>query len=247
MRVALSEVYSPYFGRKIDPDSEIVVTAGANEGMYAAFTGFLSPGDEVITFEPFFDQYVTDIALPGGVLVPIPLHPPSENAHTTCSSAEWRVDMGEFKAAITPRTKMIILNNPHNPVGKVFSREELEAIGRLAVEHNIIILSHEVYDRLYYKKFVRIGSLSPEIERLTITVRSADKTFRFTSWRVGWLMGRKDLMKNVLAAHTRIVFCVNTPFQIATADAFTRHRLMIVFNLTLTALNTSMNCFIKYG
>jgi kynurenine aminotransferase len=245
LRVALSEAYSPYFGRKIDPDSEIVVTAGANEGMYAAFTGFLSPGDEVITFEPFFDQYVADIALPGGVLVPIPLHPPPENAHTTCSSAEWRVDMDEFKAAITPRTKMIVLNSPHNPVGKVFSSEELEAIGKLAVEHNIIILSDEVYDRLYYKKFVRIGSLSPEIDRLTITVGSAGKTFRCTGWRVGWLMGHKDLMKNVLAAHTRIVFCVNTPFQIATADAFNQAQTNDYFKSHIDSFKHKYELFYK--
>lgn len=216
---ALADAYSPFFDRKLDPSSEIVVTAGANEGMYAAFTAFLDDGDEVIVFEPFFDQYISNIQLPGGKVVYVPLHPPKDAATRTSSSLEWTVDIEEFKAAITPRTKMIVLNSPQNPTGKVFTREELLEIGQICVDNNIIILSDEVYDRLYYNPFVRIATLSPELSKLTLTVGSAGKTFSATGWRVGWLIGHPELIKHVAAAHTRIVFTVNSPLQEAAAQA----------------------------
>lgn len=219
LKKALSDAYSPFFGRTLNPDTEIVVTAGANEGMYSAFTGFINPGDEVIVFEPFFDQYISNIQLPGGKVVYVPLHPPAKGAEETCPASEWTIDFDELRAAVTDRTKMIVLNSPHNPTGKVLSQKELEEIGKIAVEHNIIILSDEVYDRLYYKPFVRIATLSPELERLTLTVGSAGKTFAATGWRVGWLIGHPDLIKYVAAAHTRITFTVNSPLQEATASA----------------------------
>lgn len=219
LRTALAESYSPYFGRTLDPNTEVVVTAGANEGMYSAFTAFLNQGDEVIVIEPFFDQYISNIQLPGGKVVCVPLHPPPDSNVRTCSAAEWKIDMKELEAAISPRTKMIVLNSPQNPVGKIFSKEELLAIGELAVKNNIIILSDEVYDRLYYKPFVRMATLSPELAKLTLTVGSAGKTFRATGWRVGWLIGHPELIKYVAAANTRIVFSVNSPLQEATAKA----------------------------
>ncbi|ANB12990.1 Bna3p [Sugiyamaella lignohabitans] len=219
LRKALADSYSPFFNRTLDPESEIVVTAGANQGMYAAFTAFINPGDEVIVFEPFFDQYISNIQLPGGKVVYVPLHPPSDAATRTSSAGEWKIDFDELKAAVTEKTRIIVLNTPQNPTGKVFSREELEKIGQIAVEHNIIILSDEVYDRLYYTPFVRIATLSPELARLTLTVGSAGKTFSATGWRVGWLIGHPDLIKYVAAANTRIVFTVNSPLQEATAKA----------------------------
>lgn len=219
LKQALSDSYSPFFGRKLDPDTEIVVTAGANEGMYSAFTAFLDDGDEVIVFEPFFDQYISNIRLPGGVAKYVPLHPPKDDDKFICSAADWTIDFEELEAAITPRTKMIVLNTPQNPVGKVLSEEELIKIGEIAVKHNIVILSDEVYDRLHYTKFNRIATVSPEVGRLTLTVGSAGKTFSATGWRVGWLIGHPDLIKYVAAAHTRICFTVNTPLQHATASA----------------------------
>jgi kynurenine aminotransferase len=216
---ALADAYSPFFGRELDPATEIVVTAGANEGMYSAFTAFLNEGDEVIVFEPFFDQYISNIKLPGGEVVYVPLHPPKDAATRTSSSLEWKVDIDEFKAAITPRTKMVVINSPQNPTGKVFTRDELLEIGQICVDHNIIVLSDEVYDRLYYNPFVRIANLSPELAKLTLTVGSAGKTFSATGWRVGWLIGHPELIKHVAAANTRIVFSVNSPLQEATAQA----------------------------
>ncbi|CAN6613863.1 probable kynurenine--oxoglutarate transaminase Bna3p [Trichomonascus vanleenenianus] len=221
LRKAIAHAYSPYFGREIDPETEIVVTSGANEGMYSAFTGFLNPGDEVIVFEPFFDQYISNIQLPGGKVVYVPMHPPADAATRTSSAAEWAIDFDELKAAVTDRTKMIVLNSPHNPTGKVLSKEELLKIGEIAIEHNIIVLSDEVYDRLHYGEFTRIATLSPELARLTLTVGSAGKTFAATGWRVGWLIGHPDLIKYVAAAHTRITFTANSPLQEATADALT--------------------------
>ncbi|KAK9248558.1 pyridoxal phosphate-dependent transferase [Lipomyces tetrasporus] len=219
LRKALAAAYEPSFGRKINWETEVVVTSGANEGMFSAFTAFLSDGDEVIVFEPFFDQYISNIQLPGGKVVYVPLVPPSDNDIRTVSSSEWKIDFEDLRSKVSPRTKMIVVNSPHNPVGKVFSREELEKIGQIAVENNIIVLSDEVYDRLYYTPFTRMATLSPELQQLTLTVGSAGKTFSATGWRVGWLIGDAELIKYVSAAHTRICFAVNSPLQEATAVA----------------------------
>lgn len=188
--------------------------------MLSAFMGFLEPGDEVIVFEPYFDQYISNIEMPGGKVVYVPMHPPKDGATKTTSASEWKIDMKEFEAAITPRTRMVVLNSPHNPIGKVFSKEEAQAIGDICVKHNIIILSDEVYDRLYYVPFTRIATLSPEIAKLTLTVGSAGKNFYATGWRVGYLIGPEHLIKYVSAAHTRICYSSVSPLQEATAVAF---------------------------
>lgn len=219
LRKALAEAYSPYFDRELNPETEIVVTAGANEGMYSAFTAFLEPGDEVIVFEPFFDQYIPNIQFPGGVVRYVPLHPPKDGDFKTTNASEWTIDFEELEKAFNEKTKMIVLNTPQNPTGKVFSREELEKIGALAVKYNVIIISDEVYDRLYYGEFTRIANISPAVSRLTLTVGSAGKTFSATGWRVGWLIGHKELIDQVAYVHTRVTFTVNTPLSQATADA----------------------------
>lgn len=188
--------------------------------MLSAFMGFLEAGDEVIVFEPYFDQYISNIEMPGGKVVYVPMHPPKEGSRKTTSASEWKIDMKEFEAAITPRTRMVVLNSPHNPIGKVFSKEELQAIGDICVKHNIIILSDEVYDRLYYVPFTRVATLSPEIAKLTLTVGSAGKNFYATGWRVGYLIGPEHLIKYVSAAHTRICYSSVSPLQEATAVAF---------------------------
>jgi kynurenine aminotransferase len=181
---------------------------------------FLESGDEAIVFEPFFDQYVSNIEMPGGKVVYVPMHPPKTGATQTTSASEWTIDINAFEAAITERTKMVVLNSPHNPIGKVFSREELQAIGDVCVKHNIIILSDEVYDRLYYVPFTRMATLSPEIANLTITVGSGGKIFYATGWRVGWLIGPEHLIRYVSAAHTRICYSSVSPLQEATAIGF---------------------------
>ena len=188
--------------------------------MLSAFMGFLEAGDEVIVFEPFFDQYISNIEMPGGKIVYVPIHPPDSGATKTQSAAEWSINMDEVKAKISDKTRMIVLNSPHNPIGKVFSESELREIGELCVKHNILILSDEVYDRLYYTRFTRIATLSPKIADLTLTVGSGGKNFYATGWRVGWLIGPEHLIKYVSAAHTRICYSSVSPLQEATAIGF---------------------------
>ncbi|KAK4228942.1 pyridoxal phosphate-dependent transferase [Podospora fimiseda] len=217
---ALASAYSPHWGRPLNPETEITVTTGANEGMLSAFMAFIEPGDEVIVFEPFFDQYISNIQMPGGKIVYVPMHPPEEGKNKTLSAGEWKIDFDQLRKAITPRTKMLVLNTPHNPVGKVYSKEELQKIAELCLEHKIIILSDEVYDRLYYVPFTRIATLSPEVEKITLTVGSAGKNFYATGWRVGWLIGPPELIQYVSAAHTRICYSSVSPLQEACAIGF---------------------------
>jgi len=219
LRRALGDIYSPFFGRQLDVENEILVTAGANEGIYALFAAFLEPGSEVILMEPYFDQYLSNVTMNGGVPVYVPLRP-GKAINGIIDSGEWKLDMNELKAKITPKTKIIILNTPHNPIGKVFNAQELEEIGQIALENDLIILSDEVYDCLVYhpESHLRIGANSKFWDR-TITLGSAGKTFGVTGWRVGWLIGPESLIKPTLAAQTRIVFCTTSPLQQAVANA----------------------------
>ncbi|OAA41315.1 Pyridoxal phosphate-dependent transferase, major domain protein [Metarhizium rileyi] len=243
LRKAIADAYAPFWGRKIDPETEVTITTGANEGMLSAFMAFIEPGDEVIVFEPFFDQYISNIEMPGGKIVYVPMHPPESGATKTSSAADWTIDFDELTKAITPRTKMIVLNTPHNPVGKVYSREELQKIGDLCVKNDIIILSDEVYDRLYYVPFTRMSTLSPEIEKLTITVGSAGKNFYATGWRVGWLMGPANLIKYVSAAHTRICYSSVSPLQEACAVGFEQAESEGFWAKTITDMKSKMDRF----
>ena len=151
------------------------MTAGANEGMrYLPLSLlFWTRGMRQLYLSRFIDQYISNIELPGGVVKSVPLTPPSNDDTDIVSSSEWKLDFEQLENTITERTKMIVLNTPHNAIGKVFSKEELLKIGELAVKHNIIILSDEVYDSLYYTdSFKRIVTLTPELARLTLTVGS---------------------------------------------------------------------------
>ncbi|KWU44639.1 PLP-dependent transferase [Rhodotorula sp. JG-1b] len=223
LRKAISAYLSPAFrpatgGRDLDPNTEVQVTAGANEGMYAFAAAFIRPGDEVIILEPFFDQYVPQVTFNGGVPVFVPIRAPKGASEHNVPASEWKVDLDELRAAITPRTKMIFFNTPQNPIGKVFSEEELRGIGKVAEEHDLLILSDEVYDCLTFggKEHVRIAALDDFWKR-TVTIGSAGKSFAATGWRVGWAIGPANLIQPLLAAQTRIVFCCNGPAQEAIA------------------------------
>ncbi|KAJ5504324.1 hypothetical protein N7463_007198 [Penicillium fimorum] len=220
LRQAIADAYSPLYGKKLNPETEVSITTGANEGMLSAFMGFIEDGDEVIIFEPFFDQYISNIEMPGGTIRYVPLHPPKDGATRTSPASEWTINFEELEGAMNSKTKMIVLNSPHNPVGKVFSREELERIGELCVKYNLIILSDEVYDRLFYVPYTRIATLSPELYERTLTVGSAGKAFYATGWRVGYLIGPEHLIKYVAGAHTRICYSSVSPLQEAAAVAF---------------------------
>ncbi|KAH8988583.1 PLP-dependent transferase [Lactarius akahatsu] len=217
LRKAIKQFYGSQFNRDLDVESEILVTSGANEGQYSVFVAFLEHGDEVIMFEPFFDQYLPSVTFNGGKPVYVPLHPPSRDI-TKPTSNDWTIDFEELRAAVTPRTKIIIVNTPHNPVGKVFTRTELEKIAALAEEFNLLVMADEVYDCLVFdnKEHVRIATLPGMWER-TVTVGSAGKSFAATGWRVGWLIGPASIISPTLAATTRIVFCSNSPLQEAAA------------------------------
>ncbi|KAG9031221.1 hypothetical protein FRB95_003060 [Tulasnella sp. JGI-2019a] len=237
LREAIREFYSPLFpglGRPLDVENEILVSSGANEGQYAMWTAFLEEGDEVILFEPFFDQYLPSITFNAGVPVYVPLHPPpTSNAPTT--SADWTIDFEELRRAISPKAKMIVVNTPHNPVGKVFTREELEKIAALAKEFNLLVMADEVYETLTFdsKEHVRIATL-PDMWERTVTVGSAGKMFAATGWRVGWLIGPPDLIRPTLAATTRIVFATNSPLQEAAAAGLEEARERKFFETSLT-------------
>ncbi|EFX06618.1 aminotransferase, class i/classii [Grosmannia clavigera kw1407] len=243
LRKAIAAAYSPFWGRTLDPETEVTVTSGANEGMLSVFTAFVEAGDEVIVFEPFFDQYISNIEMPGGKVVYVPLHPPADGSEQTTAASAWSIDFGELERAITPRTKMLVLNTPHNPVGKVFSRAELEQIAALCVRHQIIILSDEVYDRLFYVPFTRIATLAPEVERITITVGSAGKNFYATGWRIGWLIGPPDLIQYVSAAHTRINFSSVSPLQEACAIGFEQAEAEGFWQTSITDMKAKMDRF----
>ncbi|KAJ2722225.1 arylformamidase [Coemansia sp. Benny D115] len=216
----IGQRFSDKFGRPIDCNKEVSVHAGANEALLSVFTAFLEHGEneEVVLMEPAFDQYTPNVIMAGGKPVYVPLRAPE--TQSVYSSDEWRLDMKELEDAITERTRIIVLNTPHNPVGKVFSEVELLDIARLAQKHNLLVLADEVYEHLTFgRPHVSIATLPGMWDR-TVTVGSAGKLFGVTGWRVGWAVGPEHLIQPTLAAHTRIVFTTNTPLQEAIAGAF---------------------------
>lgn len=217
---SLVKLYSPLYGQKLTAEN-ITVTTGANEGILSCLMGFLNPGDEVIVFEPFFDQYIPNIELCGGKVVYVPIHPPNDLKIRVTKGNEWKIDYDEFRSAITNKTKAVIINTPHNPIGKVFSKEELLTLGQICVDNKILIISDEVYEHLYFTdSFPRIATLTPELERITLSVGSAGKSFAATGWRVGWVVSlNPELLQYVSKAHTRICFCSPSPLQEACAHS----------------------------
>ncbi|KAI0755770.1 pyridoxal phosphate-dependent transferase [Fomes fomentarius] len=198
-------------------------------GQYAALTAFIEPDDEVIIFKPFFDQYLPSIAFHGGKCVYAPLHPSTEPARgVKIGKKSWNIDFDELRKAITAKNKMIVLNSPHNPVGKVFTRSELEKVAHIAEEHDLIVMSDEVYESLVFDgpEHVRFASLPGMWDR-TITVGSAGKLFTATGWRIGWLVGPLSLIGPTLVATTRIVFCSNSPLQDAAAAGLEQARAQV--------------------
>ncbi|NOX62210.1 MAG: aminotransferase class I/II-fold pyridoxal phosphate-dependent enzyme [Chloroflexi bacterium] len=200
------------FKRPIDPLNEIQVTAGATAGLFAACQALLEPGDEAILFEPFYDAYPADVTMAGGVPRFVPLRPQSDG--------HWAYDPDELAAAFSPRTRLLFLNTPHNPTGKLFSPQELAEIAELCQKYDVIVLADEVYERMTFDGLPmhRIANLPGMWER-TISMGSAGKTFSVTGWKVGWCIGPRHLIAAVRAAYQWITFCVSTPLQQATAEA----------------------------
>lgn len=213
----LAATYSPLFGRELDAQREIVVTAGATEAIFATIQALVDPGDEVLLIEPFYDSYPAAVTMAGGVPVHVPLRAPAG----ATAAAQWTLDTAELRAALSPRTRLLILNTPSNPVGKLFTRAELSALAALVEEFNLLVLCDEVYEWMVYDgaEHVRFATL-PGMAARTITLGSAGKTFSVTGWKIGWAIAPPPLAHAVLMAHQWIPFAVATPLQQAVADAF---------------------------
>jgi N-succinyldiaminopimelate aminotransferase len=196
------------YGIALDPDSQVLVTAGATEAIAAAMLAFVDTHDEVIALEPYYDCYRAAITFARGAPVPVRLDPP-----------EFALDEARLRAAISDRTKVIMLNSPHNPTGAVLSRPELEMIASIAIEHDLLVVSDEVYEHLAFEQpHVPISTLPGMFER-TITISSAGKTFSFTGWKIGWATGPAELVASVRTTKQFLTFVSGGPLQYAVAYA----------------------------
>ena len=200
---------SRFYNLDIDPNAGVVVTAGATEAIFSSVLGLVDKGDEVIVIEPYFDSYVPNITMAGATPVYVPLHPP-----------DWTFDPDELRKAFNTKTRAIILNTPHNPTGRVFTLEELTLIADLCKEHDVTVISDEVYEHLIFDsaRHIPMATLPGMFER-TVTVSSLGKTFSVTGWKIGWVYGAPELVTGVARAHQFVTFAVNHPAQEAAAYA----------------------------
>src|SRR5580698_1990448 len=182
LRTAIAAHQKRFYGIDLDPATEILVTAGATEAIAAALLALLEPGDEVIALEPYYDSYAAGIAMAGATRVPVTLRPP-----------DFRPDLDALRDAITSRTRLILLNSPHNPTGMVATRDELTAIADLAIRHDLLVVTDEVYEHLVFDgEHIPMATL-PGMRERTVTISSAGKTFSFTGWKIGWVCAAPPL------------------------------------------------------
>ncbi|XP_053551455.1 uncharacterized protein LOC128642702 [Bombina bombina] len=219
----IARLFGQLLGHELDPMSNVLVSVGAYGALFCAFQALVDEGDEVIIIEPFFDCYEPMVKMAGGKCVFVPLRPKPTGKDESLSSGKWRLDIDELAANVTKRTKVIVINTPNNPLGKVFDKEELEEIADLCVKHDIVCFSDEVYEWLVYdgKQHIRIASLPGMWER-TITIGSAGKTFSATGWKVGWAFGPDHLLKHLRTVHQNTVYHCATAAQDAVAQGFQR-------------------------
>ena len=195
-----------FYGLELDPDTEVLVTAGATEAIAAALLALLEPGDEVIALEPYYDSYAACIAMAGATRVPITLRAPG-----------FRPDLDALRDAITSRTRLILLNSPHNPTGMVATRDGAAAIAELAIRHDLLVITDEVYEHLVFDgEHIPIATL-PGMRERTVTISSAGKTFSFTGWKIGWVTGTPELVTAVRTAKQFLTYVSGGPFQYAIA------------------------------
>lgn len=209
LRQAIARHQLRHYGLELDPDSQVVVTTGCTEGIAAGLLGLVNPGDEVIALEPYYDSYTAMLQMAGGVRRPVTLRAP-----------DFRLDADELRAAVSDRTRFVLLNSPHNPTGTVLTREELQAVADLAIEHDLVVITDEVYEHLVFDdhEHVPIATLPGMFER-TLTLSSSGKSYSFTGWKVGWATGPADLVRALLAAKQWLTFTSGSPLQPAIAYA----------------------------
>jgi N-succinyldiaminopimelate aminotransferase len=214
LRQAIVAHEDRFWGLTRDPDSEVVVTAGATEAVAAAILGFCEPGDEVVCFEPYYDSYAASIALAGAVRRPVTLRPGPDG--------RFRFDEGELRAAFGPRTRLVLLNSPHNPTGKVFTRDELALIATLCQDHDVYAVTDEVYEHLVFtdssSPHLPLAAL-PGMRERTVRISSAGKTFSCTGWKIGWATGPARLVSTVQRVKQFLTFVNAAPLQPAIAVA----------------------------
>jgi N-succinyldiaminopimelate aminotransferase len=209
LRHAIAAHQQRFHGLVVDPESEVVVTTGATEAIASALLGLVDAGDEVIALEPYYDSYVACIQMAGGVRRPVTLRAP-----------DFRLDVEELRAAASDRTRVLLLNSPHNPTGTVLRPEELQAVADLAIERDLVVISDEVYEHLTYDgvRHVPIATL-PGMAQRTLTISSSGKTFSLTGWKVGWACGPQRLVQALMAAKQFLTYTSGAPLQPAIAVA----------------------------
>jgi N-succinyldiaminopimelate aminotransferase len=218
LRQAIAEHQRRFYDLAYDPDTEVLVTAGATEAIASTILALCDAGDEVIAFEPMYDSYSACIAMAGALVRPVTLRPPTDPAGTG-AAARFSFDADELRAAITPRTRLILLNSPHNPTGKVFTTDELRTIASLSTEHDLIVMTDEVYEHLTFDvAHVPLASL-PGMRDRTIVVSSSGKTFSFTGWKIGWVCATPPLVQAVRTVKQFLTYVNGSPFQHAIAGA----------------------------
>ena len=208
LRGAVAAHQKRFWGLDVDPD-DVLVTSGATEAIAAAVLANCGPGDEVVTFQPYYDSYAATVALAGATLRAVPLRPPT-----------FAFDPDELRAAFSGRTRLVLVNTPHNPTGTVFDRAQLTLIGELAAEHDAVVVTDEVYEHMLYdgRPHVPMASLPGMAER-TLTISSVGKTFSVTGWKVGWIHGPGELVSAVRAVKQFLTYVSGAPFQPALAAA----------------------------
>ncbi len=214
LRRAVAKHAERFYGQHVDPETQVAVTSGATEAIFDAVMALVNPGDEVVVFEPFYDSYVASVEMAGGVARYVTLNPPD------ASHAKWWFNESALAAAFSSKTRLVIVNTPHNPTGKCFTREELETIGALARKHDATVLSDEVYEHLVFApgRHLRPATL-PSLAERTLTISSGGKSFSFTGWKIGWALGPAPLVRAMQKAHQFVTFATAAPFQEAIAAA----------------------------
>jgi aminotransferase len=208
-RAAIAAHYERWYGMRIDPETEVCVTCGSTEAMIASMLATLDAGDEIVLFEPFYENYNPDAILTGVTPRYVALRPP-----------DWTFDEAELRSAFTDRTRAIVVNTPNNPTGKVFGRDELEAIARLCGRFDAIAITDEIYEHITYDGATHVPIAAvPGMEDRTITISALSKTYAVTGWRVGWAVARRPLMAGVRSVHDFLTVAAATPLQLAGIEA----------------------------